>query len=103
MSKTVTDTHEFSISIIQHGDAAISNPTIPAEVESGEDFVIEYDVTNNGVTDTLYGAIKLADGTILAGSDWGESIPESEIVHKTFTHPGITAPMMGNIIEVGHL
>ena len=104
MPKTITDQHEFSISIIQHGNADIVNFVAPSEVEAGVEFVIEYDVTNTGgVEDALYGEIKLADETILPGSEWEEAVAAGATVHKTVTIPGITEPMMGNILYVGHM
>jgi len=103
MPKVVTDQKEFSISIIQHGNAEILNFSAPTEVESGEEFVIEYDVINNGITDTLYGEIVLDDQSILEGSIWEEVVPADETVHKSVTVPGITAPMVDNVLTVGHM
>lgn len=102
MPDVITDTYEISIGIIAHGAAEISNVVAPTEVEADEPFTIEYDVTNNGETDSMFAQIKnTADDIVFEGTRWDEEIPAGEEVHKIAQMPGISAPLNA-IIEAGY-
>lgn len=101
----VTDTYEFTLTVIEHGDAEISNVVVPLEpIYKNEGFDIIYDVTNNGANpDTLWGHIKDENGDVLPGTYWEEMLGPAESVTKTYPHPGF--PISGSYtlsIEAGH-
>ena len=102
---TVTDTYIFTLSVIEHGDAEISNVVVPTEpIYKNEVFDITYDVTNNGANpDTIWGHIKDEVGNVIPGTYWEETLNHNEEVTKTYPHPGF--PTTGSYeltIEAGH-
>jgi len=104
MTKISTDTHEFTISIIIHGDLEILNPVYPTAVESGEEFNIEYDVKNNGNNDTCYGEIvDLGTSNIMTGSDWQTTINAGSTIHRTYTVSGGITTDLSAKIDVGYV
>jgi len=103
MTEIITDTHQFTINVIQHPNVEIINTIIPTEVESGDQFTIEYEIKNNGASGNCWGHIKDVDNdTILAGSEWTGSMNTDDVLTKTFVvSDGITNPFNGKI-EVGY-
>ena len=102
---TVTDTHEFTITVIEHGLAEIVNIVVPTTpIHMNEAFDIAYDVENTGTeSDTLYGHIKDENGDIITGTEWEETINGGESVSKSFIHPGFaTTGAYTLTIEAGH-
>jgi len=101
MTDIITDTHEFSISIILHADLQIQNVVYPSTVEIGEDFDIEYDAYNTGETDTCWGHI--LDGVNeLAGSRWEDTINAGATKHVVHTVSGGISEDKSYTIEVGY-
>jgi len=99
MTDIVTDTYELHIGLVQHGNAQISNVVAPEEVEIGEPFNIEYDVTNEGPTDTIYGHVMRTDNQqVFEGTDWEESIPSGQVVNKVAQMPPISEPLDVTIV-----
>jgi len=102
MTDIVTDTKEFTVTIIQHANVIIKNLTTPTSVESGEDFTITYDATNNGATDSCYGRVVDVDSNSeIANSYWTESISTGSTKNCSIVIPGKTT--QHNLkIEVGY-
>lgn len=101
MTDHITDTHELTITIIQHADITITNVIAPSSVEIGEDFDIEYDANNNGATDTCWGHIMKA-GTELPGSRWEDTVDANDTKHVVYTVSGGISEDSIFTIEVGY-
>lgn len=98
----ITDTHNLIITIIQHGNLQISNVVAPSEVFENEEFVISYDVTNNGGTDTCWGHIMDTGQQVeIPNSKWQQAIPAGELQHFDTTVPGRSEDLHATI-EVGY-
>ena len=87
---TATDTYEFVITIIEHGNAEILNVVVPTTpIYTNTPFEIKYDVKNtSGSPDVLYGKILDEDGETITGTYWEETITPGESITKTYSHPG---------------
>jgi len=70
-----TDRHEFTIEIIAHGNLSVQNVNVPATGFIDEAIVVNYDVINNGGTDTCYGRlVEVVDGNETEKDRWDDSI-----------------------------
>jgi len=104
MAEIMTDSHQFTVTVIQHANLEITNTNIPTNVESGTPFNIEYEVTNNGATDNCYGHIfNATTETIVPGSEWTESIDAGAVVQKSFEISGGITEQLDGIVVVGYV
>lgn len=104
MVDIITDSYDFTVEVIQHGDLAISNVIHPTIVEPGETFMVSYDVTNNGATDTCFGKIMSigpSEETEIAGTRWQETIPAGTTKNFSPTITGRATNLVARI-EVGY-
>ena len=100
----ITDTFDFEIEVIQHGDLVISNINFQTPVESGSPIKFSYDVTNHGGQDTCWGHIVNTNTTPfneIAGTRWQEIIPSETTKHIEINLPPIASTLHGKI-EVGY-
>jgi len=86
----VTDTYTFTVEVVQHGDLNISNVEFPSPVEPGEEYIVGYDIINNGGSDTCFGFIGDVDNDNMeiAGTRWQQSIPSGGEQHFEATITG---------------
>jgi len=99
MSEVITDTYEFTVEIIQHGDLVISNVVAPNQVDPGADFTVEYDVTNNGTNDTCFGYIKDIDSdNEIAGTRWQQGLQSGQTQHFYATITGRATALNAQIV-----
>jgi hypothetical protein len=104
MSKT-TDSVEFNFTIIEHGNAEISNLIVPTEpIYKDTPFPVEYDVQNIGLdADIIWAHIKDEAGEVIPDSYWEQRLEGAEIHHAIFTHPGVASSgTYTRTIEAGH-
>ena len=80
MPDVETDRHEFTITIIAHGNLQISNVSVPATGYTDEQIIINYDVTNNGGQDTCFG--KVMDGDTVMHR-WDDTINAGATVNRS--------------------
>jgi hypothetical protein len=101
----ITDTYEFIVEVITHGDLQISNVEFPTPVEPGEPFIVSYDVYNGGGQDTCWGHIVNINNpqqpSEIAGTKWQETIASGATKHCESSLAG-TAVDLHARIEVGY-
>lgn len=99
----VTDTHQLTIAIIEHGFAKILNVDAPTAVEKNTPFDIDYDLKNEStVDDMLWTHIKNTDtGEILPDSYWEGAMAANFVTAVHFPHPGIDTSV-NLTIEAGY-
>jgi len=95
MTDHITDRYEFTVEVIQHGELAIANVEFPSPVEPGQEFVVAYDIINNGERDTCFGYIGDLDNvdedgnpTVIANTRWQDTIPAGSEKHVESTITG---------------
>lgn len=101
MTNVVDETQSVIIDVVEEeGYAAISNVRAPSSVQPGESFSISYDVTNTGVSDTLFG--QLLEGTTIV-DEWSQIVDPSGTIPVSVSFPsGITTATTFQI-KAGHV
>ena len=101
MTEYITDTYDFIVKIVLHGNLKIRNVLIPETFEPGKSFNIEYDVVNIGGSDVCYGRI-MEDQNEIYGSRWQGQIDINGTKHIVTTIPARSTDLRAKIV-VGYV
>lgn len=96
-----TDSRTITVEIREHANLVIQNLDVPSFSYMGNDFVIEYDVLNQGGEELCYCKVLDEDGNQL--DRWENTIVSGDTQHIQHT---INIPNAGNItlvIDVGYV
>lgn len=99
MTDVVTDEKSFTVEIVLIGNAKISNLSYPSNIRRGENLIIEYDCTNQGDRDTIYGVIVNQDtNTPYEGTRWERTMESGETAHITSTIANVQDSIHAKVI-----